>query len=524
MPNSSYPHGFADGVSIRDIPIDIRLNGKGNVFWVDSVNGSNGNTGTFTKPFATIVYAVSRCTANQGDTIYVAAGHTETLIAAGTLTIATAGITIIFLGEGSNKATITYTTAVSASMVISAANTTLINPRFLSGIDALTSPITITGAYCTILDAEWYDAPAKAATNAVVCSTAANGLTINGYKYYASTTGTAKATHIKLTAVANATLKNIDITGDFSTANIDASTSACTLMNLENIKVNNLNASPQPGIALHANCTGMGKNLDVRVASGTSYVSSVAKLNWDNSALGYNADGYGGDPIGTGAAIGVEGQVAAIKAVTDLLPNAGALTTIDGNTKKIDSATLVAGPTTGSLATFVASGGTALGTPLAASKSIIDAIGSNGTTLVYGSGSALGAVGTSFWVLKTLTSSSITFASPVDITTVSSGGDLVVDQIICKTDSTGLAGGTNFQILSNNTKGLANILVEAVANLGASKTITLDNASVTKIRTVLSSGKKLQVQNTIADGTGGGTIDIYIKFIRVSAGATVAAA
>ena len=53
-------------------------------------------------------------------------------------------------------------------------------------------------------------------------------------------------------------------------------------------------------------------------------------------------------------------------------------------TRRIADAALPADPTSGSLAAFIASGGTALGTYLADSKSIIDAIGSDGTNMISG--------------------------------------------------------------------------------------------------------------------------------------------
>ena len=143
--------------------------------------------------------------------------------------------------------------------------------------------------------------------------------------------------------------------------------------------------------------------------------------------------------------------------------------------------------------------------------------------IVFGTTEATGK-GTTFWIKKTVTSSAILTASAVDITGVSSGGDLEIEQIIVASAATGLAGGTNFELKSNNAKGLANILVETVANLGANKTVNLDTASITKARTILESGKKLQVQSTVADCTGAGTIDIHIKFRRMAATATIAAA
>lgn len=115
---------------------------------------------------------------------------------------------------------------------------------------------------------------------------------------------------------------------------------------------------------------------------------------------------------------------------------------------------------------------------------------------------------------KTIVSSTIK-TTVQDLTSVAYG-DFYVKNVIVKSDSTGLAGGTNFTIKSDNANGLANILVEAVANLGANKTVDMSSASVTKQPTVLESGKKLQFLNTAAVGTGAGTVDIYMVLEKVT--------
>lgn len=132
--------------------------------------------------------------------------------------------------------------------------------------------------------------------------------------------------------------------------------------------------------------------------------------------------------------------------------------------------------------------------------------------------------GTRFWVKKTMVSSALLTASAVDITGVSTGQLAVVD-VILKTDaSTGLAGGTNFQLFTNNANGGGNIMATAISGLGAAKTVDLANASVTKVKTILESGKKLQVQNSASIGTGSGTVDIWVCFERIDEDATIAAA
>jgi len=166
--------------------------------------------------------------------------------------------------------------------------------------------------------------------------------------------------------------------------------------------------------------------------------------------------------------------------------------------------------TDGSAGAFISGGSAA-----ALAPDDVGAVATNVSTLL---------VGSTFWIKKTMVSSAILSASAVDLTGVSSGGELAVKSVILKTDGTGLATGTNVQIKSNNTSGLANILVETVANLGANKTIYLGNASVTGIPTVLESGKKFQIQSTVAACTGSGTVDVYFQLERLSSGATIAAA
>lgn len=138
MPISNFPQGFAHGVNIRGIPV---LNTySGNVFWVDSVNGSNGNKGTFDRPFATIDYAIGRCTANQGDIIMVKAGHTESLTTAGQIAMDVAGVTVMGLGVGHTRPKLVYDNA-SGSVTITASNVRWSNIVHEASIASITNGI-----------------------------------------------------------------------------------------------------------------------------------------------------------------------------------------------------------------------------------------------------------------------------------------------------------------------------------------------------------------------------------------------
>jgi|SRR5882762_1639523 len=115
-------------------------------------------------------------------------------------------------------------------------------------------------------------------------------------------------------------------------------------------------------------------------------------------------------------------------------------------------------------------------------------------------------MGSQVIVRKTIVSGTITVAFQ-DLTSLAFG-DFYINNIIAETDNTGLLGPTNFQIISTDTVGQPQVLVETVANLGPNKTVDLFSASVVKQRTILRNGKKLQFNGTVAPGVGLGAIYI----------------
>lgn len=153
MPMSIYPNGFASGVQIRGIPLLQTHPGK--IFWVSNSTtgllpgqrgGSNGNKGTFDSPFATILYASTQCFANRGDIIFVKPGHAETISSAAILTLDVAGIAIVGLGKGSSRPTLTFTTATTANIPVTAQNITIHNILHVANFADIVSTYTATGA------------------------------------------------------------------------------------------------------------------------------------------------------------------------------------------------------------------------------------------------------------------------------------------------------------------------------------------------------------------------------------------
>jgi hypothetical protein len=164
MPISNYAHGFLNGVTIRDVPIQQLHPGKvfyvnsSNVTTVDGVAGSNANRGTYQKPFATLTYAITQCKASRGDIICLLPGYTQTLSSANAIDMSIAGVAVIGLGRGTKKATFTLDTADTTCLKVSSFNNAFINCVFSANYADIATCINATTAkYLTLVDCEFVD-------------------------------------------------------------------------------------------------------------------------------------------------------------------------------------------------------------------------------------------------------------------------------------------------------------------------------------------------------------------------------
>lgn len=227
MPNtpSFFPRGFPGGVVIQGLPVLNTYPSK--VFWVHSTTGSDGNPGTFSQPLATIDAAIGKCTASRGDVIMVKAGHAETITAAGGIACDVIGVSIVGLGTGNLRPTISFGTATTASILITAASTSITNIIGVSAIDALVNPIHVQAAGCTI-DMEWQDpSSALQAVCPVLTTAAADNLVLNLKVVGIISGGTAPVNAVVLVGVNTATV-TMDFYGRASTAVVEFLTTACT--------------------------------------------------------------------------------------------------------------------------------------------------------------------------------------------------------------------------------------------------------------------------------------------------------
>jgi hypothetical protein len=134
----------------------------GNIFFVDSTKTGATNSSAFGRspesPMATLAFALGSTgptAANNGDVVVCCPGHTEAVIAGGTIATANAGVSVIGIGTGRLRPVITYTTAAAASVNITAANTYISNIVFSGvGVASVTAMINVSAADVWIHDCE----------------------------------------------------------------------------------------------------------------------------------------------------------------------------------------------------------------------------------------------------------------------------------------------------------------------------------------------------------------------------------
>jgi hypothetical protein len=175
--------------------------------------------------FSTIDAAIGACTANAGDVIFVMPGHSETVSAASGIIADVAGVSIIGLGNGADRPTITFGTSTAASFDVTAASVKVKNIVGLAGIDGLTKPFLVSGDNCEI-DIEWQDASAAVEAATAVRLDTANNSKLK-LKYLGFTGGNAAVRVVAVDDCDNVSI-DIDAYGIVSTAWVNMVDAAST--------------------------------------------------------------------------------------------------------------------------------------------------------------------------------------------------------------------------------------------------------------------------------------------------------
>jgi hypothetical protein len=152
---TKYPNGVSSfGMPIIGIGSETLT--TGNVFFVDSThsNASDGNDAKSPEnPAATIDGCIAKCTANNGDIIFVMPNHDEDPTSS--ITMDVAGVWIRGVGHGNSRPTVTFG-AQTATVAMSAASTRISNIVFDLGTVAATVDVcfTITASACIVEECE----------------------------------------------------------------------------------------------------------------------------------------------------------------------------------------------------------------------------------------------------------------------------------------------------------------------------------------------------------------------------------
>lgn len=183
---SNFPGGFSNGLLVRGVPVLNSYNGQ--VFWVDSNNGGDGNPGTYNRPLATIDRAFSLVASGRGDVVMVKPGHAETISSAAILVPDVAGVAVVGLGQGSARPTLTFGTATTASIPVGAANIVFQNFLFKANYADIVAPFTIGAAKdFWLISCEFRDNSSilnfKYLLNVGATSNAADGLGVFGCRF-----------------------------------------------------------------------------------------------------------------------------------------------------------------------------------------------------------------------------------------------------------------------------------------------------------------------------------------------------
>ena len=283
----------------------------GNIFYVDSGDADKGDTTGHgadpDTPFATIDFAINQCTASQGDIIYVLPGHAETLADATSLVLDTVGVSVIGLGRGTDRPTLTLS-ATGSNIPISGANTHFENFLItVTGTVNVTAAITVTGTDVEIFEVEMREpAAGSQIVDGIVGAATSDRLHVDGFVFRGHASGDINAAAVSITgAVDGVLIENFDVDGLFAAAGIENVTGVSTNIRVRDGYARNRHATQDAGVALVATTTGTVERVNVRTATDDAggftggFVGDAAQfyICWV-----VNADGESGGVFGTPSA------------------------------------------------------------------------------------------------------------------------------------------------------------------------------------------------------------------------------
>ena len=229
-----------------------------------------------TRVFTDLQAALDQTTASGDDIIYIAPGYTESITAAGDIDINNAHVTIIGLGEGNQRPTLTFDTATTADLNVDGAGVTFENIRFdCTGIDALVAPLDVNAAACTFRNCEFITGDGGGqCINAIVTDATASYMLVDDCVFEGGQNpGTTSA--IRIVGGTNTRIKNSYFDGKYklTAGAIEVTTTAAGALLIENCNIRNKTLSSVSAMNFVAGTTAVVVGCSLGILSGTTPIS-----------------------------------------------------------------------------------------------------------------------------------------------------------------------------------------------------------------------------------------------------------
>lgn len=260
----------------------------GNIFFVDSGNtvygGATAGFGNHPdSPVLLIDTAINLCTASQGDVIFALPGHAEDLNATLLIDADVQGLSIVGVGRGPDRPTLTYDHA-DGLVSIGAHGVMVKNIVFMPSVTIVTAAIDVETTFTDVLleDLEMVIGEAADGTDefvdAIQAQITCDRLHIKGllYAHHASCNGTQSAVHL-ISGSDRVHIEDfwIEISGAGAVAGIENITALVTRILIEH---GTITTDAEPGIELVANSTGSIEHVHVFADLATIDAATVADL------------------------------------------------------------------------------------------------------------------------------------------------------------------------------------------------------------------------------------------------------
>jgi hypothetical protein len=271
----------------------LEFQGEAQVLFVDSgaTNALDADDEvhghSFENPVATIDYAIGLCTADQGDVILVAPGHTETISAAAGIDLDVDDVTIIGLGQNDKRPKISFS-AEASTFEINADNVTVRNLQFVgtkTGGTTVGIDIKTGSDYVTIDNCKFYEtANTLELLTVITAEDKTDYLTIKNCEFLNLAGGD------NLSALATEAdehdflvVENCKFFGDWTNAALDLDAAAITYPTIKDCLIVNVDATAGKAITLDSTTVAVMDNVHAATGKGDGYpvsdVSASFELN-----------------------------------------------------------------------------------------------------------------------------------------------------------------------------------------------------------------------------------------------------